>query len=60
MSKDMDIYLETYARFYEEVQYYHKKVIKNVARVLTTQLEPLLALTPRELIARRQARFRKF
>ncbi|GET19601.1 acetyl-CoA carboxylase carboxyltransferase subunit alpha [Ligilactobacillus agilis] len=38
----------------------HKKVIKNVARVLTTQLEPLLALTPRELIARRQARFRKF
>ena len=27
MSKDMDIYLETYARFYEEVQYYHKKVI---------------------------------
>ena len=38
----------------------HKKVIKNVARVLTTQLEPLLALSCRELIARRQARFRKF
>ena len=27
MSKDMDICLETYARFYEEVQYYHKKII---------------------------------
>ena len=27
MSKDMDICLETYARFYEEVQYYHKRII---------------------------------
>ena len=27
MSKEMNTYLELYARFYKEVQYYHKKII---------------------------------
>ncbi|MCP0885999.1 acetyl-CoA carboxylase carboxyl transferase subunit alpha [Ligilactobacillus sp. WILCCON 0076] len=38
----------------------HRKVIKQVTRVIDEELTKLMALTPRELIERRHARFRKF
>lgn len=38
----------------------HRKVIKNIKRVLVEELASLQRLTPHELVARRHARFRKF
>lgn len=38
----------------------HRKVIKNVSRVIEDELALLTSLTSRELIERRHARFRKF